>query len=599
MPVVVTAGHVDHGKSTLVRALTGRDPDRWEEEKRRGLTIDLGFAWTTLPSGHEVAFVDVPGHERFVKNMLAGVGAVEVALFVVAADEGWMPQSEEHLAVLDLLDVSHGVVALTRVDLVDDDLLELAVLEVEEQIAGTSLEGWPVIPVSGVTGEGLDVLAEALGTALAAAGEPRDGGRPRLWIDRAFTIRGAGVVVTGTLAEGGLRVGDELVVAPRGPRLRIRGLHRHERPVAEVLPGNRVALDVVGEGVEDLRRGMLLTAPGATVPARRFAAVLRGVRSVDPPTDRGAYHLHLGTGAFPVRLRILSAGPPIRARIDADEELPLRIGDRFVVRETGRRAVVGGGRVVDPLGVPVDEEAWRELVEALDDPRDRAAALVRAHGSLERTVLDAAAGALPEDAVVVGELVVAEETTRRIRAEARELVAAFHERYPLRPGIPKAELASRLGVSARLVDAVVAETDLVDDGASVRLAEFSPRLADADRRRWEEAVARLGESLAVPRVSSLGLPDELLHAQVRAGELVVVGDDLAYLPRQLDEIVSRLGELPDGFTVSEFRRHFGLARRQAVPLLEWLDAEGWTRRDGDLRRLSRPGPPRAGDAPPR
>ena len=221
MPIVGTAGHVDHGKSTLVEVLTGRDPDRWAEEKERGLTIDLGFAWVRLDEDIDVGFVDVPGHERFIKNMLAGVGAIDVALFVVAADEGWMPQSEEHLAVLDLLEVRHGVIAVTRTDLVDQDLLELAMLDIDEHVTGTSLDGWEVVPVSAVTGVGLDELRSALIRALRIAGTPPDLGRPKLWVDRSFVISGAGVVVTGTLTGGSVRKNSDMVISPGGHRVRL------------------------------------------------------------------------------------------------------------------------------------------------------------------------------------------------------------------------------------------------------------------------------------------------------------------------------------------------------------------------------------------
>ena len=244
MPIIGTAGHVDHGKSTLVQALTGRDPDRWAEEKERGLTIDLGFAWSRLDD-EVVGFVDVPGHERFVKNMLAGVGGLDVALFVVAADEGWMPQSEEHLTVLDLLDVRHGVIALTRIDLADEDLIELSTIDIAEHVESTVAESWPVIEVSAVAETGIEELVEALVAALAAAGPPRDLGRPRMWIDRAFAISGAGVVVTGTLVDGAVSVGDHLQCFPGGP-VRLRGLQSHETDRETIGPGTRTAANLVG-----------------------------------------------------------------------------------------------------------------------------------------------------------------------------------------------------------------------------------------------------------------------------------------------------------------------------------------------------------------
>ena len=304
MPVVGTGGHVDHGKSTLVQALTGRDPDRWREEKERGLTIDLGFAWTEL-GGREVSFVDVPGHERFIKNMLAGTGGFDVALLVVAADEGWMPQSEEHLAVLDLLEIRHGVVAITKIDRADSDLVELAMLETEEQLAGTSLEAAPIMPVSAVTGEGLAELRTVLMQVLETA-PVTSRGRTRLWIDRVFPVSGAGTVVTGTLVDGPLSVGDRVEVMPGAHPGRVRSLQAHETERTTVRPGTRTAAGIAGLDRRNVARGSMLGHPGEWMPSSRVLATVRTARYVNEPISRrGAYQLHLGSGAWPVRLATL------------------------------------------------------------------------------------------------------------------------------------------------------------------------------------------------------------------------------------------------------------------------------------------------------
>ena len=285
MPVIGTAGHVDHGKSTLVQALTGRDPDRWDEEKERGLTIDLGFAWTTLDDGTEISFVDVPGHEKFIKNMLAGTDGFDVALFVVAADEGWMPQSEEHLAVLHLLGINHGIVALTKIDRVDEDLVELATLEIEEKLAGTTLESARIVPVSALEGDGLTDLKDALGESLTAATNPA-AGRPRLWIDRSFTISGAGTVVTGTLVGGSLSVGDHVELHPGGITGRIRSLQTHEASRDTAVPGSRVAVNVVGLERQEVARGAMLGSPGDWVPSNRILVALHRARYVEDGLDQ-------------------------------------------------------------------------------------------------------------------------------------------------------------------------------------------------------------------------------------------------------------------------------------------------------------------------
>ena len=275
MPIVGTAGHVDHGKSTIVRALTGTDPDRWDEEKERGLTIDLGFAWTDL-DGLDVGFVDVPGHERFIKNMLAGVGALDCALFVVAADSGWMPQSEEHASVLDLLGVEQGVIALSRIDLVDEETIELATLEVIEEVEGTVLEGWPIVPVSGVTGAGLEALGGAISSVLSGSSEAEPAPF-RMWVDRSFTVAGSGQVVTGTVMSGTARLEGHVEVLPGGHTMRVRGLHHHGVSVAAVSRGDRAAVNGVG-GPGDLERGSLLASPGTVTATRRLTAMLRPAR---------------------------------------------------------------------------------------------------------------------------------------------------------------------------------------------------------------------------------------------------------------------------------------------------------------------------------
>ena len=359
MPLIGTAGHVDHGKSTLVEALTGRDPDRWAEEKRRGLTIDLGFAWTTLGATGEVSFVDVPGHERFLKNMLAGIEAIDVALFVVAADEGWKPQSEEHLAALHLLDIDEGVVALTKIDAVDAAQVEIVEMEVTEQLLGTTLEGAPIIPVSAKTGEGIDRLREELTTRVSTI--QHRGDRPRLWVDRAFSIRGAGTVVTGSLIDGPMRVGDELELLPGRQHVRIRGMQSHESEIEQAEPGRRLALNLGGIERADAPRGVMLGLPGQWDLSARFTARVTAARYVDALTTKGAFQLHLGSGAHPATIKRLEGD---HALIQLPGPLPMKTGDRFILRESGRRQLVAGGIVIDPApGKPAAAMRTADLID--------------------------------------------------------------------------------------------------------------------------------------------------------------------------------------------------------------------------------------------
>jgi len=584
--IVGTAGHVDHGKSTLVEALTGRDPDRWPEEKERGLTIDLGFAWADLGGDVEVAFVDVPGHERFIKNMLAGVGGIDVALLVVAADEGWMPQTEEHASVLDLLDVRRGVIALTRIDLVDSDGVELAHLEVDEQITGTALEGWPIVPVSAVTGIGLDSLRAAVTDQLTLAGSTVDRGSPRLWVDRSFVISGAGVVVTGTLTGGSIHRDDRLVLYPKGSSVRVRGLQSHERPVDHIAPGSRAAMNLAGIDRDEVARGALLAPDGSIALTRRALVMLRPVRNLDGPlTDRGAYHLHIGTAAIPVRARFIEEE---LALLTATTDIPAAAGDRFILRETGRRAVVAGGRVIDPHPVrrPSAEEA-AAIATALDaGPDATAQALLDVHGMLSIDTVSAATGGGTAQGLSDDKAILSKASAAQLTASALDAVAAYHDANPLHQGIPKSSLASAMRIEPTLLDVIVAASSgLVDQGSTIRTVGFEPTTGTED---WSEAHASLVASLAVPRASQLGISQDLLYALIRDGALVRIADDLVYLPEQVEEIRRRLTGLEQPFTVSTFRDELGLSRRQAVPLLEWTDRQGWTHRDGDVRTVRQP-----------
>jgi selenocysteine-specific elongation factor len=583
MPLIGTAGHVDHGKSTLIQRLTGRDPDRWEEEKRRGLTIDLGFAWSVLPSGTEVSFVDVPGHERYLKNMLAGVETIDVALFVVASDEGWMPQSEEHLAVLDLLDVERGVIALTKVDLVDAEIAELATLEVAERLADTSLADAPIVPVSAVRDVGIDTLIELLDEVVSGIATV-DSDRPRLWIDRSFPMRGAGTVVTGTLLGGHLEVDDEVVIYPSRRRARIRGVQTHERAVAEARPGGRVALNLSGVDHGELKRGDMVGLPEQWDLSSRFSAAVRPARYVEDLDPRGAYQLHIGSATHQMRFLGLEEGTAVLA---TEEPVPMAVGDRFVVRDTGRRLVTAGGRVLDP-SPPSTTEALR-LGMAIDPkatPDDLATTLLEMrHRELASRLSMHTQGGRPHAAVGGGEWLLSPGEYRRLATSLEAMVADHHRTHPLRPGAPMATLAERLDIPEEIVERIVAENaGLVRVGPDVAAAGHRAELPETLASTWERASQSMGRSLAVPTIGELGIDPEALHLLFRNGDLVRIGDQLAYLPEQVDEIRRRIADMPSGFTVAEFRDATGLSRKYAVPILEWADREGLTVREGDVRR---------------
>ncbi len=594
MPVVGTGGHVDHGKSTLVQALTGRDPDRWREEKERGLTIDLGFAWARIGS-QEVSFVDVPGHERFMKNMLAGSGGFDVALLVVAADEGWMPQSEEHLAVLDLLDIRHGLVALTKTDRADADLIELATLEVEERLSGTSLEGCPIVGVSAVSGEGLDDLRATLAGVLAAMPTNRSN-RTRLWIDRVFPMAGAGTVVTGTLVGGSIALGDEVEVLPGAVRGRVRSLQAHEAARERIGAGTRTAAGVAGLDRRRVARGWMLGRPGEWVPSRRFLATLRSARYVNRPLSRrGAYQMHLGSGAWPVRL--FSVGEIDDRTVGVlrtEQPVPVRMGDRFVLRDVGRRLIVAGGQIVEPVAPRKGRDARRaaaSLQPVIErGPDRRAAALLEWRGVESPAVLAAhSGGGRPDRGVAAGHSLLSEVHAGRLARRARTIVARFHEDNPLRPGMPKASLASALRVDIDTLAAVLPFDDRLGQWESVvALAGFAPELDRSEEEEWERIRTDL-ESAGpmVPRLKEMEIDSELLHALLREGRLVRISEELVYLPSQVEGLADRLDDLPDRFTVAEFRDATGLTRKYAVPFLEWADRRDITTRYGNERSVNR------------
>ena len=352
MFVIGTAGHVDHGKSTLVKALTDIDPDRLPEEKEREMTVDLGFAWMTLPSGREVSIVDVPGHERFIKNMLAGVGAIDLAMLIVAADESVMPQTREHLAILDILRIRRGLVVITKVDLVDEELVELVKAEVEDTLVGTAFEGCPMAPVSAYTGEGIDDLKAMIDDILNDTETRRDLGRPRLPIDRCFTVSGFGTVITGTLIDGSVAVGQQIELAPSGRQARIRGLQSHKSRLDAAAPGIRLALNLSGISRDDVMRGEVLTNPGWLRPTRRFDANLRMVKGAPHALKHNeGVTFHLFTSETTGRVRLLDAdrlqpGSEGWVQVLLDEPVPMVKGDFFVLRSS--EDTLGGGQIADP-----------------------------------------------------------------------------------------------------------------------------------------------------------------------------------------------------------------------------------------------------------
>lgn len=568
--MVATAGHVDHGKSTLLRHLTGTDPDRLAEERRRGLTIDLGFVATVLPSGAEVGFVDVPGHVRFVKNMLAGVGVVDACLFVVAATDGWMPQSEEHLRILELLGVAHGVVALTKVGLVDEEWLELAEMELAEHLADTFLASAHVVRVDAPAGIGLGGdggLISALEALVTTSPPAVDRGWPRMWVDRSFALSGPGTVVTGTLTGGSIAVEDRLAIVPGSAFARVRSMQSHGQNLERAAPGRRLALNLSGVSHQAIHRGQALVRPGQWHHTGVIDATLKVLDRLDHDVGRrGAYVGYFGSGEHSVRLSVLGGRPGIEpgesglVRLRLPLALPLLPGDRYVLRETGRAQTVGGGTVLDVAPVlPISRAAPTASVERV----------VAERGFVEVDELERLTG--ERRAPQIGRWVVDPATLAREAASLREQVAAAGKN-----GLDAALLDERRRALCTSLDDLAVEAGRVLPAAR---AELGGRL------RQHAFLAALEAAPFAPPPAD-GVDRVELRLLIQHG-LVVDCSGMHFAASAVEEaarVVARLlGQSPEGVTASAVREALGTSRRFALPLLGRLDATGVTRRRGDLR----------------
>jgi selenocysteine-specific elongation factor len=614
--IVGTAGHIDHGKTSLVKALTGIDTDRLEEEKRRGISIDLGFAHLDLNPHLRLGFVDVPGHERFVKNMLAGVAGIDLALLVIAADESIKPQTREHFDICCLLGIRHGLIALTKSDLADPDLLELARLEAEEFVAGSFLEGAPIIPVSSTTRSGLDQLRAALERAANAIPGKDATRHPRLPIDRSFSMKGHGAVVTGTLISGSVGLHDELELYPVEKRVRVRGLQVHGAAVDRARAGERTAVNLGGLDASEARRGMVLAPPGLFAVTRQVDSVFDLLPGAHPLKHRAPVHFHAGTAEVEAEARLIASLEPMRpgsrahVRFVLRDPLLLLPGDRFIARMFSPVATIGGGVVIDLAAPPRIRRA--DLAQRLAKleaaaPAARVAILV-AESTHGMSVADLVArtgllGAEVAKIGQVGDFLYAPEAWLASRAWAeqklgrfREILKEFHRKSPLLPGLAKEELRSReLGdAPAFLLDALLARTkDIVAEGEIIRLASHRLVL----KRDEEEAVARIETlfreaGLAVPSTSEVlaksgveaARARSLLQVLLRDRRLMRVGEDLVFHATALETLRKMLAARKgQRFSVAEFKDWTGVSRKYAIPLLELLDRERVTRREGDAR----------------
>jgi selenocysteine-specific elongation factor len=613
--VVGTAGHVDHGKSTLVHALTGIDPDRLKEEKARQMTIDLGFAWITLPGGALIGIVDVPGHRDFIENMLAGVGGIDAVIFVVAADEGVMPQTREHLAIVDLLQIPTGVIALTKIDLVQDpDWLDLVQLDLAEILQGTLLAAAPLIPVSAKSGKGLDQLQTALLSQLATLPSPADLGRPRLWVDRVFSVSGFGTVVTGTLVDGCLVVGQEIQFQPGGLRARIRGLQSHQQTLDSANPGSRVAVNVSGVDKQAVKRGYLLILPDLITPARLIAVRFRHLPDAPRPLRHNAeVKFYCGAAETIARVRLLDSemlvpGAEGWLQLELRESLPLLKGDRFILRYPSPGETIGGGQVIDPsvgrrlkrnhsdVIAGLETLARATPAELIVHALDTAGLPLTLAALADTLQLDRARVAAALDVAPVirlaDDLWIGQVALSRLLEKLSKVLDGFHKAEPLRSGSRLESLRQQLGLSGAHVEPILdiaVQRQIISRTRSGTIAQFgfTIQLSKAQRAAIDRLMAMFAAAPYMPpsyKDSAAAVGDDLLMAIIEWGDLLRVAPDVLFTPATLREFAidaERTLAAEGTLTIKVLRDQFNTSRKYAQAALEYFDSLGITRRKGD------------------
>lgn len=625
MHVIGTAGHVDHGKSTLVAALTGTHPDRLKEEQEREMTIDLGFAWMTLPDREPVGIIDVPGHRDFIENMLAGVGGIDAALFVIAADEGVMPQTREHLAILDLLQVQNGVVALTKIDLAPDpDWLDLVEEEVRQALRDSVLARAPIIRVSARTRAGLNVLVQALADCLADVQPRLDLGRPRLPVDRVFSMVGFGTVATGTLMDGHFSVGDEVEVLPSGKRGRIRGLQTHKRKEETAFPGSRTAVNIAGLDVAEIQRGNILAHPGKYHPTQRIDVSFRLLKDATAPlTHNAEVKFYLGTAEVLARVRLLGIeqvmpGAQGWLQLELRDPIIAVRGDHYILRRPSPGETLGGGIIVDPQPKHrhklFDSSVLQQLEAMLEgQPPDvlmqaslalGAAPLekVKVYSRLEKEQAETATAELVKNGQLIlldGEandpLALPTGLWEQETARAMHELEMFHKANPLRRGMPREALKSRLKMHPRVFNAAVnmwaKQGQISDLGAVIAREGFERTFTRQEEEKVENLLRRFIESPFLPpsyKDSQDEVGEEVLILLIERGDLIKVSENVLFGKEDYDRMLMGARDylkMHGTFTVAEFRDLFNTTRKYALALLEYWDSQRITVRDGDIRKL--------------
>ena len=620
MFVIGTAGHIDHGKSSLVLKMTGIDPDRLPEEKERGMTIDLGFAWATLPSGRQVGIVDVPGHERFVKNMVAGVGGIDAVIFVIAADDGWMPQTEEHFQIISLLDIKTGLVALTKKDLVDSDYLQLQIESIREHLTGSFLEGCPIVPTSTLTGDGVDSVLSSLDSLLTVQMQRPDLGAARLFIDRKFTIQGMGTVVTGTLLEGKLTLDQQVEIQPSGTKSRIRSLQTHKSKINEAVPGSRVAINLAGVDKSTIERGEAVCLPGTVAPTQQVAGELSLIAGTKSPLRNGSeVSFLLGTADLIGRIYlldrdILKPGERAPVRFKLKSEVAAKIGDRFIIRRISPQETIGGGRVLDTefSAISKNKGLLAEILRKRTEFSPKVIVLTELEKGVrvpvsrllqnilfERPVMEQAIRILADqnEITIAGDSIVSRKFLEKFAEPALQIISDEHDRRQWSEGLEPGILAKKLKIGPEqmpvVIDYLVSTGKIAVDKGLLKIIGHQAQLNPDQMRLQGRLHARLSASpLSSPTRKELVDEDPKYEVVIDflrdKGDIVELKGGILFTRRDFEKIVESLTEflkISRRATASDIKNHLKTSRKYVIPLLEKLDQMGVTRRDGDYRML--------------